>query len=114
MNDCIFCKIAAGKINADPVYSDDRVMALRDINPQAPVHILIIPKKHIESLLSIQEEDSALVADIHRAIQKVAEKVDVAKSGFRIVVNTGINGGQTVGHLHYHLLGGRRFKWPAG
>lgn len=111
MSECIFCNIAAGKINADVVYDDQRVMAFRDVSPKAPVHILIIPKKHIERVSAVTEEDLGIVADIHRAIQRVAIKENVSDSGFRLITNNGKDAGQTVDHLHYHLLGGKTMSW---
>ncbi len=114
MDDCIFCKIAAGKIGADVVYQDDQVVAFRDLNPQAPTHILIIPKKHIDRVSSIKEEDIPLVGTIHRTIQLVARKEKIDESGFRVVINDGVDGGQSVSHLHFHVLGGRSMKWPPG
>lgn len=114
MNDCIFCKIAAGQMKANVVYETDHVAAFRDINPQAPVHILIIPKKHIERVSAIMEQDRDVIADIHRAAVLLAERENIVKDGFRLVTNDGKNAGQTVSHLHYHLLGGRTFHWPPG
>lgn len=109
--DCIFCKIAAGQIKADVVFQDERVMAFRDVSPKAPVHILIIPKKHIERISAVTEADFILIGDLHRAIQRVAIKENVSDSGFRIITNNGKDAGQTVNHLHYHLLGGRSMSW---
>ena len=115
MADCIFCRIAAKEIPATAVYEDDAVIAFKDLEPQAPVHALIIPKKHIESLLGLTEEDRSLVAHIHvDVVPQLAKKLGLAEKGFRIVVNTGEEGGQTVGHLHFHLLGGRSMQWPPG
>ncbi len=114
MSDCIFCKIAAGLIKATLVYEDDRVVAFPDINPQAPVHILIIPKKHIERVSALSDQDFSLVVDIHKAAKKLAEKHGLDKSGFRLVTNNGAGAGQSVDHLHYHMLGGRAMKWPPG
>ena len=109
--ECIFCNIAAGQIKADVVYQDERVMAFRDVTPKAPVHILIIPKKHIERVSAVSEADMGLIGDIHRAIQKVAIQEHVSDPGFRIITNNGKDAGQTVNHLHYHLLGGRSMTW---
>jgi histidine triad (HIT) family protein len=113
-NDCIFCKIGAGKIGANVVHNSERLFAFRDINPQAPVHILVIPKKHIARLSAVTESDFPLVVEIHRVIQELAKKENLVGDGFRVVINDGKNGGQTVDHLHYHLLGGRRLGWPPG
>ena len=114
MQDCIFCRIASGQIKAKVVYQDQQVVAFRDINPQAPVHILIIPKKHIERFSLMREEDFPLLQDIHRAAQIVAKSENLIQEGFRIVTNEGKNGGQSVEHLHYHVLGGRPLSWPPG
>lgn len=115
MADCIFCRIVAKEIPATPVYEDETVLAFKDLEPQAPVHVLIIPKKHIESLLGLTEEDKALLAHIQvDVVGQLARELGIAEKGFRLVVNTGEEGGQTVGHLHFHLLGGRSMAWPPG
>ena len=114
MSDCIFCKIGAGQIGAQVVYNDPEVMAFRDLNPQAPVHILVIPKKHVECLSALTESELPLVGKIHAAIQSVAQSEALRGKGFRVVANEGKDGGQTVSHLHYHVLGGRHMKWPPG
>lgn len=114
MADCIFCKIIAKKIPADVVYEDSEVLAFRDINPQAPVHVLIIPKRHVPSFMDIGERDSEFIAAIYKAAQKIARDLSVDKKGFRLVVNNGPDAGQAVAHLHFHLLGGRRLTWPPG
>jgi len=114
MNDCLFCGIVDGKIKAEIVYRDDAVVAFKDINPKAPVHILIIPRKHIASVLDLQESDGFVLAAIFRAAAKLADEHGIAKNGFRVVVNSGDDAGQTVFHLHYHLLGGRQLSWPPG
>lgn len=113
MSDCIFCKIAAGQLGTPLVYEGPDVVAFRDLNPQAPVHILVIPKKHVERVSALIDSDLALVGKIHGAIKAIAksEKLD---NGFRVVTNDGKDGGQTVSHLHYHLLGGRQMNWPPG
>lgn len=111
--DCIFCKIAQGEIPTNKVYEDDTVLAFYDLDPQAPVHILIIPKEHISSSAEITEENSAVVAHIFEVAAKLAKEKGL-DNGFRIVANTGDDGGQTVKHLHFHLLGGRSMKWPPG
>ncbi len=113
MSDCIFCKIGAGQIGAQVVYSDSDVVAFRDLNPQAPVHVLVIPKKHIERVSTLTDSDLPLVGKIHTAVQAVARS-EKLNAGFRVVVNDGADGGQTVSHLHYHVLGGRGLKWPPG
>lgn len=115
MSDCIFCKIATKEIPTQPVYEDDMVIAFNDLEPQAPVHVLIIPKKHITSLLATTVEDKEFLAHITcDVIPMLAKKLNIDESGFRIVVNTGKEGGQTVMHLHFHLLGGRSMQWPPG
>ncbi|MGI6485087.1 MAG: histidine triad nucleotide-binding protein [Thermoanaerobacterales bacterium] len=114
MLDCIFCKIASHEIPSDVVYEDDYVIAFKDINPQAPVHLLIVPKKHLESVMDIREEDSIILNKIIQVAQHLARQNNIDKKGFRIVVNTGEEGGQTVNHLHFHLLAGRFMTWPPG
>lgn len=115
MSDCIFCKIADKAIPADVVYEDDGVIAFRDIEPQAPLHILVIPKKHYGSLLDFGAEDAAFAGHIMaEVIPQVAKKVGLDEGGFRVVTNIGEDGGQTVPHLHFHILGGRALQWPPG
>lgn len=111
--DCLFCKIINGEIPSNKVYEDDQVFAFRDIEPQAPTHILIIPKQHIKSAAEIDESNSAVVAHIFEVAAKIA-KQEGLDDGFRIVNNCGDIAGQTVKHLHFHLMGGREFVWPAG
>lgn len=113
--DCIFCKIAAGEIPAKKLYEDDRAFAIADINPQAPVHALIIPKQHIASLAEIgsSAQEHTLVGHLHGIANALASQKGLQK-GYRIVINTGDEGGQTVGHLHVHLIGGRQMRWPPG
>lgn len=108
--DCIFCKIIAGEIPSTKVYEDETVFAFKDINPMAPVHILIVPKEHIESVNGITAENSAVVAHIFEVAAKLAEEFGVAKDGYRVVTNCGANAGQSVFHLHFHLLGGMQLK----
>ncbi len=112
--DCIFCKIIAGEIPSKKVYEDEHVLAFEDISPRAPVHILLIPKEHIVSAAEINGENSAYVAKIFEVIPKIAEQMGVQESGFRVVTNCGASAGQSVMHLHFHLLGGRSFSWPPG
>jgi len=109
MADCIFCKIIDGSIPSTKVYEDDSILAFKDINPAAPVHVLVVPKVHIESLEALNNENINIVKDIHFAIQKVAEIMKINKEGYRVIVNCGKNAGQTVPHLHYHVLGGAKF-----
>ena len=109
MEDCIFCKIIRGEIPSNKVYEDDEILAFKDINPMAPVHILVIPKKHIESADEISEEDELLIGKIFTVIKRLA-KENHLDNGYRIVNNCGEDGGQAVKHLHFHLLGGRKLK----
>lgn len=111
--DCLFCKIIAGEIPSTKVYEDDMVYAFKDIDPQAPFHAVIVPKNHIVSAADITAENSEYVAKIFEAIAVIAKEQGL-KDGFRIVTNCGKDGGQTVGHLHYHMLGGRLLAWPPG
>ena len=112
--DCLFCKITSGKMDTELVYEDEKVVAFEDLNPQAPTHLLIVPKKHIPTLVELEEEDYELVGHIYRVANKLARKEEVDEDGFRIVANCRDNGGQTVYHIHFHLLGGRRLQWPPG
>lgn len=114
MDDCIFCKIANGQIPTDFVYEDDCVVAFNDLNPVAPVHILIIPKFHIPSALCLDDENSDVVSHIFKVAGKIARDMGFDKNGFRVVNNCGKDGGQTVGHLHFHVLAGRNLGWPPG
>lgn len=108
MNNCIFCKIINKEIPSNIVYEDEEILAFRDINPVAPVHILVIPKKHIESVIELKEEDEKVVGKIYTVINKISKQENIDKKGFRIVVNCGEDGGQEVKHLHFHLLGGKK------
>ncbi|MCR5041863.1 MAG: histidine triad nucleotide-binding protein [Clostridia bacterium] len=112
--DCLFCKIAAGEIPSQKVYEDDVCLAFKDIDPQAPTHVLFIPKRHIASAAAVNPENSADVAHIFEKIGPVAEELGVAEDGFRVVSNIGEAAGQSVPHLHFHLLGGRELAWPPG
>ncbi len=112
--DCIFCKIAAGEIPSTKVYEDDKVLAFKDINPLAPVHILVIPKTHIESAAEITADNSAEVAHIFEVIAKIAKEQGIDKDGFRVVSNCGENGCQSVKHLHFHILGGKKLDVGMG
>ncbi len=112
-SDCLFCKIVDGTIPANRVYEDELSIGFPDINPQAPTHILIIPKRHIGSVARALTEDTALLGHLMAAAAEIARK-EKLDNGYRIVVNTGDEGGQTVHHLHLHLLGGRHMKWPPG
>jgi histidine triad (HIT) family protein len=112
--DCIFCQIVAGEIPSDIVYQDEEVLAFRDIKPQAPVHILVIPKKHIPSLDQLKEDELPLIAHMIAIANKLAKKEGVAQKGYRLAINCGQEGGQLVPHLHLHLLGGRRLSDTLG
>jgi histidine triad (HIT) family protein len=112
--DCIFCQIATGEIPSDIVYQDEEVLAFRDIKPQAPVHILVIPKKHIPSLDQLKEDELPLIARMIAITNKLAKKEGVAQKGYRLAINCGPEGGQLVPHLHLHLLGGRRLSDALG
>jgi histidine triad (HIT) family protein len=114
MNDCIFCRIATGDLPADIVYSDDEVIAFRDLQPQAPVHILVIPRKHIANFGELMPADEPVVGRVARAVAQVANGQGIADSGYRSVVNAGPDANQTVQHLHVHVLGGRPMGWPPG
>ena len=111
--ECLFCKIIAGEVPASVVYRDERVVAIRDIHPMAPTHVLLIPVRHIGSMAEIEPADADLVGALHLAAAAVARQTQLT-GGYRLVVNTGRDGGQTVGHLHIHLLGGRSMRWPPG
>lgn len=111
--DCLFCKIAAGEIPSTKVFENDSVLAFRDIDPQAPFHVVIIPKRHIASAAEINHENSGIIAEIFEAAAVIAEENKLEK-GFRIVNNCGEEGGQTVNHLHFHMLAGRNLGWPPG
>ena len=108
MDDCVFCKIIKGDIPSKKVYEDDDILAFYDINPIAKVHVLVIPKKHITSLLELKEEDKDLLFHIFNKINEIAEIVGVAKTGFRVISNVGEDSGQAVKHLHFHILGGEK------
>ena len=108
--DCVFCKIVAGEIPADVLYQDDEIIAFRDINPMAPTHLLIIPKKHIPSLAQLSDADSSLVGEMVNVANQLAKRESVTESGYRLVINCGKQGGQLVPHLHLHLLGGRQLS----
>lgn len=106
--DCIFCKIANKEIPSTTIYEDDFVIAFDDLKPVAPVHTLVVPKKHISNIMELKDEDMEYIAKVHKAIQEVAKIKGVAETGFRVITNYGEDGGQTVQHLHYHVIGGKR------
>ena len=111
---CIFCKIAEGDLPSRKVYEDEEVVAFHDVNPQAPVHVLVIPKKHIARLSDMNEGDVSLMGKLMLTAKKVAEELNIHDDGFRLVINNGANAHQTVFHVHVHVMGGRRFTWPPG
>ena len=112
--DCLFCRIAAGTIPSDIVHQDDLVVAFRDIAPRAPTHILLIPRRHIASAADLTEEDGPLLGHLFGVAADLARSAGIAEGGYRLVSNVGRWGGQTVDHLHFHLMGGRAFDWPPG
>ncbi|MFH1039215.1 MAG: histidine triad nucleotide-binding protein [PVC group bacterium] len=111
---CIFCDIVSKKISAEIVFEDDEILAFRDVVPRAPVHVLIIPKKHISGIPEAGEDDCELLGRICRVAAQLARQESIDRSGYRVVVNSGPDAGQAVDHLHFHLLGGRSFRWPPG
>lgn len=111
---CVFCRIARREAPADIVYQDDEIIAFRDINPQAPIHILIVPRRHIPAIAALGTEDGALAGRLMLVARDLAEREGIARSGYRLVVNNGPQAGQSVAHLHVHLLGGRHMRWPPG
>lgn len=114
MADCLFCKIVKGEIPSTTVYEDEKVYAFNDVSPEAPVHVLIVPKEHIASANDLSEENISVVSDIILAAKKIAIEKGISEKGYRIVNNCGEDGGQSVKHLHFHLLGGRSLAWPPG
>ncbi len=114
MEECLFCDIVNKKVPANIVYEDERVIAFRDSNPQAPVHLLIVPKKHIPTIVDLTSEDKDLIGEIYLVAQKLASQESIAQCGFRIVANCNVDAGQAVFHIHFHLLGGRKLGWPPG
>lgn len=114
MDDCLFCKIASGEINTDLVYETESVLVFRDINPQAPLHVLVIPRKHISTANDVAAEDAGLVGEMVLAAKQVAAAEGYAESGYRLVMNCNADAGQTVFHIHLHLLAGRSLTWPPG
>ncbi len=114
MEECIFCKIIKGDIPAKKIYEDDMILSFEDINPAAPVHVLVIPKKHIKSLNELEDEDSNIISHIFTVSRDIAKKLNIDESGYRIVMNCGKDGGQEVPHIHFHILGRRNLSWPPG
>ncbi|MDD5686231.1 MAG: histidine triad nucleotide-binding protein [Elusimicrobia bacterium] len=114
MSDCLFCSIIEKKVPAKVIAETDTLIAIQDINQQAPFHVLVIPKKHIPTLNDIVKTDSSIIADVHFLVKELAKKNSVDKKGYRLVLNTNSDAGQSVFHIHWHLLGGRNFSWPPG
>ncbi len=114
MSDCLFCRIVQGSIPAKIIYQDEQTLAFDDINPQAPVHSLVIPKRHVMSVHDLNEADQGLLGRLLMTCNQVARNKGLSDHGFRLVANTGRDGGQTVSHLHFHVLGGRHMGWPPG
>jgi histidine triad (HIT) family protein len=114
MSECIFCKIIAGEIPSTQVYRDEQVIAFRDINPVSPTHVLIIPNKHIASVNELKSDDEQLMGHLFTVAKEIAVQEGVAESGYRLIINTGPDGGQEVFHIHLHLLGGQRMRHPMG
>lgn len=112
--DCVFCKIIDKEIPSDIIYEDSDVIAFNDLDPQAPIHFLVIPKKHIQSIATLEEADSQIISKVFATIKKIASEKGLDENGYRVVTNVGEDGGQSVPHLHFHVLGGRGFKWPPG
>lgn len=112
--DCLFCRVANGELPTDIMYEDDALLAFRDINPQAPTHVLIIPKRHIDNINHATSDDAALLGRMVLAAKKIAEQEGIHDTGYRLVFNTKNHGGQTVYHIHLHVLGGRQMIWPPG
>ncbi|MCM8805757.1 MAG: histidine triad nucleotide-binding protein [Candidatus Omnitrophica bacterium] len=113
-HECIFCKIAEGKIPAKIIYQDTDIVAFHDINPQAPVHFLIIPRKHLKNLLDVKDVDAYVLAKMLMVASDIAGQLNIANEGYRVVINTNRQAGQSVDHLHIHVLGGRTMEWPPG
>jgi len=114
MSNCLFCKITAGEIPSKKIYEDEEMLAFHDINPMAPVHFLVIPKKHIENLLVLEEADTSLLGRLFHKAKELAKQLGCEEKGGRFVINAKTDGGQTVDHLHIHFLGGRNLGWPPG
>jgi len=114
MNGCVFCRVAAGEVRAKVLFADDDVVAFHDLHPQAPVHVLVIPRRHVASLAAAEPADVELLGRLQLACAEVARRCEIDADGFRVVANTGPGAGQTVHHLHYHVLGRRHFSWPPG
>jgi histidine triad (HIT) family protein len=114
MENCLFCKIVNKQINSEIVFENDDVLVFKDVNPKAPVHLLVIPKKHVSSIVEIEELSDKQVYEMFKIIAKIAKEMGLDRDGFRVVINTGASAGQSVDHLHFHILGKRSFNWPPG
>lgn len=114
MEDCIFCKIVKGEIPSKKLYEDEEVLAFYDVNPEAPVHFLVVPKKHIQSVSEINEKNAYVISHIFIVISKIAKELNIDKDGYRVISNVGDNGGQSVKHIHFHVLGGRKLELKLG
>ncbi len=114
MPDCIFCEIVSKRMKSEMIHEDEELVAFKDINPQAPVHVLIVPRKHIDSVQDVKQDEAELMGKMVLVAKKIAEANNIDEDGYRLIINNGINGGQTVSHLHLHMLGGRRMTWPPG
>lgn len=113
-SNCLFCRIVSGDVPAEKIFENELVTAFKDIQPVAPVHILIIPNKHVSSLTEIDNDDRDWLGDVHMVIKQIADQAGLKEKGYRVVVNAGDDGGQTVFHIHFHLIGGRQLTWPPG
>lgn len=114
VEDCVFCRIASGELDADVVHSTDQVVAFRDINPQAPVHVQVIPRRHVKDASELQRTDAELLSEMMAAAREVAAQAGIAERGYRLLFNIGKDASNTIPHLHLHVLGGRRLGWPPG
>ena len=114
MSDCLFCKIGRDELPSEKVYEDDQVFAIKDINPSAPFHFLVIPRRHVETILDFEESDDEMVGRVYRVAASLARENGFAEDGYRVVANCNKHGGQTVYHVHFHVVGGRPLSWPAG
>lgn len=114
MSDCLFCKMVSGEIEPDKVYESDDLLAFRDINPQAPIHILVVPKEHIATTNDLTQDHESLIGKMVLVARDIAKKEGIDESGYRIVLNCNQHGGQSVDHIHIHVLGGRQMMWPPG
>ena len=114
MSDCLFCRIVDGEISTDIIYSDDHVMAFKDINPQAPIHALVIPRRHISTVAELDQDTAGIMDHLTRAANQIAQDEGILGNGYRLVINCNDDGGQAVYHIHMHVMGGRAMKWPPG